>query len=155
MLAVHQPKIFSRDLVVYDGDSAVAEIVYQSFSTETRILVGGREYVASRTGWFSGSYHLKDGDSVVVTAEPFGFWRRRFEILSGLTRCELQRTRAWLAMGWTLTDGEREIGSVRRRGFCRTETIAEFPPGMDPVLQAFIIWLANVLWQQDQAAAAT
>ncbi|MDA1080945.1 MAG: hypothetical protein O2973_04575 [Gemmatimonadetes bacterium] len=154
MLTIHQPRLFSRDLMVYEGDNHVAEIRHQTFSSVASIHYGGREYGVGRAGWFSGAYELSRGDSVIVSAEPVGFWRRRYEITAGTNTYELRRKSGWFVMGREFADGDSVVGSIERKGLLRSQTIADLPASVEPLVQVFVVWLANVLWQQDQSAAA-
>lgn len=154
MLTVNQPRFFSRNLVVYDGSTPVAEIRYGTLGSAATIAIGGMQYQAARTGWFASAYQLFRGDFVVASATAAGFWSRRYELQIGTSTCVLRRISGWTATGWRLTDGDLEVGSVQRHGFFRSETVADFSPSVDLTVQVFVIWLANVLWQQDQSAAA-
>jgi len=154
MLTVHQPKLFSRNLVLYDGDSPVAEIRFQAFSAGAEVLVGSASYDARRSGWFRGAYSLERDGTVVNRAEAVGFWQRTYEVRAGASLYELRRQRGWFATGWELLDGDSLVGSVERKGFFQTQTVAEFADAIDLTTQVFIVWVANVIWQQDQSAAA-
>jgi hypothetical protein len=154
MLTVHQPKLFSRNLVLYDGDSPVAEIRFQTFSAGAEILVGSTSYDARRSGWFRGAYSLERDGNVVNRAEAVGFWQRTYEVRAGASLYTLRRQRGWFATGWELFDGDSLVGSVERKGFFQTQTVAEFADAIDLTTQVFIVWVANVIWQQDQSAAA-
>ena len=154
MLTVHQPTFFSRNLVLYDGDSPVAEIGFRFMSGTADIRIGAATYTAIRKGWLSEVYSLHQDGSVVSRADRVGFWGRAYEIHSGGSLVTLRRKSGWFESGWDLFDGDLPVGSVTRKGFFQTETIADFPDSIDLATQVFIVWLANVLWQQDQAAAA-
>ena len=154
MLTVHQPKLFSRNLVLYDGDSAVAEIRYRTFSMGADIRIGSTAYDALRTGWVRSTYLLEREGQVVARAEPVGWWGRAFELRAGASPFTFRRQRNWFAIGWELLDGDSVTGSVNRTGFFRARTIADLPETMDLAVHVFIVWMANVIWQQDQSAAA-
>ncbi len=154
MLTVDQPTIFSRNLVVYRGDSPVGEIRHRAFRGGATVDVGGREYTVSRTGWFSGAYQLTHDERVLATASPAGFWSRRFDIEADSLHVSLRRQFGWFVTRWELVDGDQAIGSVERRGFFQSATVADFPDAIAIEIQVFIIWLANVLWQHDQSASA-
>ena len=152
MLTVHQPRIFSRDLVLYDGDSPVGEIRFRLLGTGAEILVGGAVYPGARSGWFRNVYEIRRGNSVVASAEPVGFWQRSYEVRTGSSIFTLRRQSGWFKIGWNLFDGDTEIGSVTRSGFFRPVTSANFHDSVDIPVQAFVVWVVNVIWQQDQAA---
>ncbi|HTK78275.1 MAG TPA: hypothetical protein VL371_23645 [Gemmataceae bacterium] len=154
MLSVHQPKLFSRNLELYDGSTQVATIGFRAFSRLAEIQVGGTSYTAGRSGWFQVVYSMQHGEAIIATAEPTGFWRRTFELRTPAGAFTLRREPGWMPRGWVLLDGDSQAGSVTRRGFFQTETVAEFDPKIDLATQVFVVWFANVLWQQDRAAAA-
>lgn len=154
MLTVHQPTLFSRNLVLYDGDSPVAEIGFQLMSGNAEIRVGASSYQARRAGWFRSVYSLEQDGRVVSRAEAVGFWQRTYEVRAGASLYTLRRQRGWFATGWELLDGDSLVGSVERKGVFRTQTVAEFADSIDIATQAFVVWVANVIWQQDQSAAA-
>lgn len=154
MLTVHQPKILSRNLVLYDGDSSVAEIGFKFMSPHADVRIGTARYTATRTGWLSAVYALDQNGRVVCRADSVGFWRRAYEIRWGGSLFTLRRRPGWFDTGWDLFDGDSPVGSVTRKGFFQTETIADFANSVDLATQVFIVWMVNVLWQQDQAAAA-
>ena len=153
MLSVHQPTMFSRNLVLYDGDSLAAEIRFRVFSGSAEIHVGTTMYEAGCSGWFRRIYRLERGDSVVASAEPEGFWQRTYAVRVGSSVYTLCRRPGWLETGWSLINGDAEIGSITRTGFFRTETSAKFHDSADIPVQAFVVWVVNVIWQQDQSAA--
>jgi hypothetical protein len=146
--------MFSRDLVVYDGNSPVAEIVFRMMSGNADIRVGQASFLARRTAWLRSAYRLEQGDRVVCQAEQVGFWGRSYEVRAGSSMFSLRRQSGWFNSGWELADGDSVVGTLSRKGVFRATTEAEFSSSVDVVTQAFIVWLANVLWQQDQAAVA-
>ena len=154
MLTVHQPKVFSRNLVLYDGNSSVAEVRYRSFTEAAEIAIGGDRYIATRSGWFRSEYTLTLGDSQVAQAEGEGFWQRAYRIRAASSSYLLKRQPGWFQTGWLLLEDERSLGTLERRGFFQTETVVTFSTGVPLHLRAFIIWMANVIWRQDQSATA-
>ena len=153
MLTVHQPKIFSRNLVLYDGDSPIGEIRFRLLGTGAEILVGGAVYQGTRSGWFRNIYEISRGNSVIASAEPVGFWQRTYEVRTGGSFFTLRRQPGWFKIGWNLFDGDSQVGTMTRTGFLRTQTEGTFDDSIDAATRVFIIWIANAIWQQDQAAA--
>ena len=43
---------------------------------------------------------------------------------------------------------------MTRTGVLRTQTEGTFDDSIDAATRVFVIWIANAIWQQDQAAAA-
>ena len=153
MFTVHQPTMFSRDLVLYDGDSPAIHIRFRIFSGGAEIGIGTTSYDAICSGWVRRIYKLERNNSVVASAEPVGFWQRTYEVRAGSSVWTLRRQSGWFETGWDLLSGDTEIGSVTRTGFFRTVTSANFHDSVDIPVQAFVVWVVNVIWQQDQSAA--
>lgn len=154
MLTVHQPKIFSRNLVLYDGDSPIGEIRFRLLGTGAEILVGGVVYQGTRSGWFRNIYEISRGSSVLASAEPVGSWQRSYEVRTGSSVFTLRRQSGWFKIGWNLFDGDSQVGTMTRTGVFRTQTEGTFDDSVDTTTRVFVIWIVNVLWQQDQSAAA-
>lgn len=154
MLTVHQPRIFSRNLVLYDGSSVAGEIRLSAWTGSATIHVGDTSYSAIRSGWFRNDYSLEKDGVEIMTAKQIGFWSPEYQIETGSGSFTMRRKQGWFETGFELLDGNSPVGSVTRTGVLRTTTTAEFHPQIDRVLQAFVVWIANVRWQQDQSAAA-
>ena len=154
MITVHQPKVLSRNLILYDGDSPVGEIRFQYLGTGAEIVVGSTMYEGVRRGWFKNAYEISRGSAVVATAEPIGFWQRSYEVRTGNATFTLRRQKGWFKIGWNLFDGDSQVGTMTRTGVFRTKTEGTFDDSIDTATQIFVIWIANAIWQQDQAAAA-
>ena len=106
VLTVHQPKMFSRNLLLFDGDSKVAEVRYRSFTEAAEIAIAGNRYEATRSGWIRSEYSLTLGDRVVAQAEGEGFWQRMYRVRAGSATYLLRRQPGWFQTGWNLLDGE-------------------------------------------------
>jgi hypothetical protein len=50
--------------------------------------------------------------------------------------------------------GDSQVGTMTRTGIFRTQTEGTFDDYIDTATRIFVIWIANAIWLQDQAAAA-
>jgi hypothetical protein len=73
MYTAHQPRVFSRDLVMYDGNIPVARIDHRAFTDTAGIPVRAERFEACRTGWWRPTYTLVARAGIVAEAEATGF----------------------------------------------------------------------------------
>jgi len=153
MLTAERKRLLSRDFSLLEDGETIADVAFSSWRDRATLDVRGTSYEARRERWLSGVYVLEHDGIEVARAEPQGFWRRSYEIRYGHSTVTLRR-KGWTGRAFAVFDGDSEVGSVTRAGFFRTRAVADLPAGLDAAVRAFIVWLAVVRWQHDQAAAS-
>ena len=114
---------------------------------------GGRALTVHRTSWWRGWHELREGETVLGTARPRGFWRRRMAIQFGGRGYVLQPVSVWTRSYHLVDAVERTLLEIRPRGvFRRGAYLAAMVP-VDVGLLVFAYYLVHTRWQEDAAAA--
>jgi hypothetical protein len=133
---------------------SLGELTLPAFRTGGVFRAGdGRALTVHRTSWWRGWHELREGEIVLATARPRGFWRRRMAVQFEGQRYVLQPAGFW-ARSYHLVDAvERTLLEVRPRGvFRRGAYLAAMLP-VDVGLLVFAYYLVHTRWQEDAAAA--
>ena len=143
---------FSSDYRLQQPHGTVTEIDVSGWREKAEFEVHGGQYRLSREGLASGAFVLEsDGKMLARAVKPSAF-RARFQVQFGGRTFELRRG------GWSsnfgLFDGATQVGSIRRAGMFTRRAIIELPHDWPLAAQVFVFWLALVIWNRDQAAAA-
>jgi hypothetical protein len=114
---------------------------------------GGRALTVHRTSWWRGWHELREGETVLGTARPRGFWRRRMAVQFGGRGYVLQPAGFWTRSYHLVDAVERTLLEIRPRGvFRRGAYLAAMVP-VDVGLLVFAYYLVHTRWQEDAAAA--
>ena len=158
MLTCLPQSICSWDYRVPDAPGGGAELYFNHWTDQGRIVVGREEFEVRKGGLFSDRWTLEHGGrGIAETARPNVFFRR-FEIEINGLQFTLKAVSP-LASGFEILQGDRRLGAIDRvHIFTRRATI-ECEPEAPELVQLFAFWLVALLWrrqsQHSGAAAAT
>jgi hypothetical protein len=132
----------------------LGELTLPAFRTGGVFRAGdGRAMTVHRTSWWRGWHELREGETVLGTARPRGFWRRRMVVQFEGRRYVLQPAGFWTRSYHLVDVVERTLLEVRPRGvFRRGAYLAAILP-VDVGLLVFAYYLVHTRWQEDAAAA--
>jgi len=114
----------------------------------------GRELVMYQPRWWKGEYQLREGQAVLGTAWPRGFFSHQIIVeFAGQTHT-LEPTSFW-KRGWQLVDeaGGRLLG-IEPRGVFRRGARLAILGEIDLALLAFSYYLVHKRWEAEHAAVA-
>jgi hypothetical protein len=151
---------FSNDFTVYDRTcSPVAEMDLANWRESVEIQVGQKRYLAHRQGWRSKEFVLEDsgvGGEVVAVAEKPSGWKNAVLFEHGATRYELKKASTWRSSFVVSREGVGVVGSVERSGMLKKrEYLLDVPEELPLEVRVFVSWLALILWQREDSAAAS
>ena len=145
---------FTTDHHLRTETRTLGELTLPAFRTGGVFRAGdGRELTVHRTSWWRGWHELREGETVLGTARPHGFWRRQMAVqFEG--RGYVLRPAGFWTRSYHLVDAvERTLLEIRPRGgFRRGAYLAATVP-VDVGLLVFAYYLVHTRWQEAAAAA--
>lgn len=146
--------IFSNRVSLRDDGQEVGELTMKWFGEDGDLMVDGVGFELYRERAFSGSFVMVRGDELFAEASKASAWRSTFEITFGDTTCVMKK-KGGFGSRFVLEYRGEEIGRVTRKGVFAQTMNVELPDGWPRALQAFILWLALIIWRRETAAAAS
>lgn len=146
--------IFSNRVSLRDDEQEVGELAMKWFGEEGELTVDGVGFELYRERAFSGSFVMARGEEMFAEASKPSAWRSTFEITFGDTTCVMKKKGAFSSKFVLEYRGE-EIGRITRKGVFSQVMSVEVPEGWPRALQAFLLWLALIVWRREANAAAT
>jgi hypothetical protein len=117
------------------------------------LTAGERTFQVTRTGeWGRPFVLLREGEEVARAYKP-SFFSSRFVLHLGDETLDFRQP-GLLSRDFVLSRGYREVGRVDRKGLFREHVTLTLPPEWPLPLQVFLLFLARVVWQREQAAAS-
>jgi hypothetical protein len=130
----------------------VGELRCSWWRSRGMLTAGGRTFHLTRTGERGRPFVLlHEGDEVARAYKP-SFFSGRFVLQLGEESLDFRQP-GFLSRAFVLSRGERELGRVARKGLLRERITLTLPPEWPLPLRAFLLFLARVVWQREQAAA--
>jgi hypothetical protein len=154
MLEAIQRSWFSNDFRLLWRGEPVAELDVSTLRTQAHFEFRGERYRCYRDGLLTGAFLLEQDGSVLARAEKPSMFRSHFTVqLAG--RNYLLKKRSRWRRSFVLYESEREVGYLHRSGFFVRRVRVDFPEEWPLAAQAFIFWLALIVWTREDAAAAS
>jgi hypothetical protein len=117
-------------------------------------FANGRELTLRRVSWWRGQHELHEGETLLGSSYPQGFFRREIVVLFGEREYRLTPVSFWNRT-WHLTD---EVGTVlleiQPRGVFRRGAYLTIFGAVDAALLVFAYYLIHNRWQEEAAAGA-
>lgn len=149
MLSAAPRRWLSWDYMVKDSDGEdVARVTIGSWSEKGTVILAEEEYRVYRQG-LTGPFVLEsvDGSTAASALKPSAL-HRKFLVSSGGREYTLQAAAA-LSREFGLFDGDRRVGAVVPASWLSRRARADFDGEIPPPLQAFVLWLALLLWKRE------
>jgi len=152
MLTAHPKKWYSWDYSLLDADGQhLADLGLSSWRDRGTFVLGGAEYRARREG-LGGPFLLEHDGAVRARARKTRFFGCEFEIEFEGDHYTLRKQSMW-SHAIVLSQGAEELGTIRRAAWYNRGAHVELAERLSPVLKAFALWLALLLWKREAAAA--
>ncbi|HXE85802.1 MAG TPA: hypothetical protein VN524_03255 [Hyphomicrobiaceae bacterium] len=152
MLTAHPKKWYSWDYSLLDADGQhLADLGLSSWRDRGTFVLGGAEYRARREG-LGGPFLLEHDGAVRARARKTRFFGCEFEIEFEGDHYTLTKPSIW-SHTVVLHQGGEELGVIRHAAWYKRDAHIEMAERLSPVLQAFALWLALLLWKREAAAA--
>jgi len=152
MLTAHPKKWYSWDYSLLDADGQhLADLGLSSWRDRGTFVLGGAEYRARREG-LGGPFLLEHDGAVRARARKTRFFGCEFEIEFEGDHYTLTKPSIW-SHTVVLRQGNEELGVIRHAAWYKRDAHIEMAERLSPVLQAFALWLALLLWKREAAAA--
>ena len=152
MLSAHPKKWYSWDYSLLDADGQhLADLGLSSWRDRGTFVLGGAEYRVRREG-LGGPFLLEHDGSVRARARKTRFFACEFEIEFEGDHYTLTKPSIW-SHTVVLRQGNEELGTIRHAAWYKRDAHIEMAERLSPVLQAFALWLALLLWKREAAAA--
>ena len=152
LVALKRGLLTRRFRIQRDGDE-LGELVVSAWRKRAGIELEGVRYVFDREAFGQGAFLLHSGERTLAEAVKPSAFRSRFEVRVG-GRAYLLKKRTFWSGAFGVFDGEREVGTLRRRGFFARRVEIDLPEGWPVAARVFFLWLALIVWEREDAAAA-
>jgi len=153
MLSAQPRKWYSWDFTLNDAEGRhLADLDLSSWRERGRVVLGGTEYRVRPEG-LCGPFVLEDDVSVRARARKTSLLGRTFEIEFEGDHYTLTKRSLW-SRALVLRQGAEELGTIRPAAWYKRGARVERAERLSPVLTAFALWLALLVWKRDAAAAA-
>ena len=153
MLSAQPRKWYSWDFTLQDAEGRhVADVDVSSWRERGKVVLSGTEYRVRPEG-LRGPFVLEDGVSVRARARRTSLLGCAFEIEFEGDHYTLRKRSIW-SHTIVLSQGAEELGTIRRAAWYKRGAHVDLAERLSPVLKAFALWLALLLWKRDDAAAA-
>jgi hypothetical protein len=146
--------IFSNRFRLQQEDELLGEFDPSIWRDKARLEIEDGTHELYREGQFRGDFVLEHNGKVVARATKPSAFRGIFTVELSDRHLILRKRSVW-GRDFVLFDGEKEIGTIRPRGFFRRRTNIELPGDWPLPLRIFVFWLAFLIWKRDDAAAAS
>ena len=153
MLSAQPRKWYSWDFTVQDAEGRhVADVDLSAWRERGKVMLAGTEYRVRPEG-LCGPFVLEDDVSVRARARKTSLLGCEFEIEFEGDHYSLRKRSIWSG-AMVLRQGAEELGTIRPTAWYRRGARIELAERLSPVLKAFAVWLALLLWKRDAAAAS-
>src|SRR5688500_3594621 len=153
MLHATPRSMFSWDFTIRRDDEPVAEVDMAWIRERAEVSIAGQTYVFSRESMPRGTFALRVGGQVLVSARKVSVFARAFEVELGRQRLALRAVWFW-GREFGLFDGADRIGGIRPTGWPGRSAVIELPDDIALPEQVFLFWLVAVSWRRAANAAA-
>ena len=152
MLIAQPKKWYSWDYSLRDAEGRhLADLGLSSWRDRGTFVLGGAEYHVRREG-LGGPFVLEHDGSARARARKTRFFGCEFEIEFEGDHYTLTKRSMWSDV-IVLRQGGEELGTIRHTAWYKRDAHVELAERLSPVLQAFAVWLALLLWKREAAAA--
>ena len=153
MLEAIPKSIFSSKFRLHQQNELLGELDTSIWREKARIELAEGTYELYRLGHFSGDYVLEHNGKLVARASKPSAFRSKFEVELPNRRLDLRKLSTW-SPRFGLFDGERQVGSISRRGMFTTRSNIDLPGDWPLPIRIFLFWLVYLMWKRQQAAAS-
>jgi hypothetical protein len=142
-----------KRFTLHAENEEVAHLHFSLLCEKATLDVDGPELRIYRTREPGRPWVLDRDGTVVASARKPSVFRDRFLLNLGGEEVEL-RSRGLLSSVFELRRGDDVLGRLERHGLLGREVELHLPEQWPAALQAFVFFLARILWNRHQAAAA-
>jgi hypothetical protein len=130
-----------------------AEICLSSWRERGSVIISGTEYRIHRQG-ITGPFLLESPDgTAAANATKTSVLYREFCIQQGTHNYVLKAISAF-GREFGLFKGEERIGSIQPESWWGRRARVEFADEVQPLIQAFAVWLTLLLWKRDASESS-
>jgi hypothetical protein len=146
---------FSWDFNLYGARGELtAEICLSSWRERGSVLISGTEYRIHRQG-IAGPFLLEAPDSTTAaSATKTSVLYREFSIHQETQNYTLKAISAF-GREFGLFKGEDRVGSIQPESWWGRRARVEFADEVQPLIQAFVVWLTLLLWKRDASESSS
>lgn len=143
--------MMSPDIVLSRDGQRVGLIDRSAFRESAKVEVAGETFEVRRSNLGRLFSMIGPGGGEVARAERRGFLTQRWAITAGARQFELAAAHPF-TQRLALVEGGTQIGSARRQPLSRAGS-AELPDDMALPEQAFVCFLAQLIWARKRKGA--
>jgi hypothetical protein len=155
MLTAIPTRWFSWDCTLQGPNGEeVGRVLLSSWREGGSLVVDGVPYAIGRDGGRSRFVmESPDGAQVAGAVKPSA-WRRQFVVTHGEQRYVLKAISSFRRQLGLFAEGERSVGQITPESSFSRRARVELSDEVPRPLQAFVVWLALLLWKRDADVAA-
>ena len=144
--------IFSSGFQLQKDGRLIADLNASSWREKADVEIDGEAFRLYREGMMSGAFILEwNGKTLARAIKPSAF-SERFEMEVGKRSFTLRKESMW-SRRFGLFEGEQQVGRVAPAGTFTRRVLVELPEDWPSSVQAFVFWLALVMWNREKAGS--
>jgi hypothetical protein len=144
--------IFSNGFQLQQDGRLIADLSASSWREKADVEIDGEAFRLYREGMMSGAFVLEwNGKTLARAIEPSAF-SERFELEVGRRSFTLRKESMW-SRRFGLFEGEQQVGRVAPAGMFTRRVLVELPGDWPSSVQAFVFWLALLMWNREKAGS--
>lgn len=144
--------LMQRRYVFKRGAEDVARLDLSWWRERGVLSTGGHSFTIRRTRAPGRPFVLEREGQEVARAEKPSAFRSRFVLFLGDERCELRKPHV-LSRAFVLYRGEHAVGEIAKKGLTGRRATLDLPDAWPLPLQAFVFFLARIVWNREQSAS--
>ncbi len=151
MLRLHKTRMSSKEYAVEQNGVQVASLRRSRWRDSGEIAVQETHLSVHRRGMMKDVFKLKSGGSVLAEVRQDKPLRHDLSFDYGEQSYKIRRT-GWLRKVLMVESNGQVIGNVTPRGHLVSTAIEELPSEWPVPIKVFLMWIALVLWDREDAA---
>jgi hypothetical protein len=124
----------------------LADVIVSAWRQRGSVVAAGVQYKVSRDG-LTGPYVLESAGRKMARAVKPSLFRQAFRVSHGEGEYTLQRT-SWWRGEFGVFEGSRRVGVIAPASWLTRRATVTLPGTMPIWLQAFMVWLAALMWKR-------
>ena len=141
-----------RNFELHRHHRPIARLDVSTWSEVAEIEIEGELHQFKREGRFGGAFLLQKGDQVLARAVKPSAFKDRFEVEVEGRSYTFKRISGF-RREFGLFAGKQHIGGVAPVAWYTKKSVIRVPDNWPAAVQAFVFWLALIMWKRAEAGS--